>query len=260
MVVRDGRSKPTVGLFITCLANLFSPRVGFAAVKLLEDAGCTVEVPSTQSCCGQPAYNSGDFESTRAIARGVIDTFEAVDYVVAPSGSCIATLKNDYPKLFADVPQWSVRANALAARSFELMSFLIDVLGYSNISAQYEGLVTYHDSCSGLRSLGVKRQPRALLAGVRGLQLTEMRDAEVCCGFGGTFCVKYPAISQRMVDDKIVSIEAAQADTLVGGDLGCLMNIAGRMNRLGKAIRVFHTAEVLAGMASDSGLGKRRQR
>ncbi len=246
---------PRVGLFATCLMNLFRPTLGFAAARLLEDAGCTVEVPLAQSCCGQPGYNSGDFDAARALAKQLITAFEGFDYVVGPSGSCMATLRHDYPKLFEDDPDWHPRAAALAARSHELLSFLTDVCGVTAVNAAYTGTATYHDSCSGLRGLGVKAQPRLLLGSVEGLQLTEMQDAEVCCGFGGTFCVKYPEISGRMVDDKLANVAATGADTLLGGDLGCLMNMAGRLRRQGSTLKVFHTAEVLAGMATGSGIG-----
>lgn len=250
---------PRVGLFVTCLVNLFRPNIGFAAVKLLEEAGCIVEVPPDQSCCGQPAYNNGDYDGARVLAQQAIETFERFDYVVGASGSCMATVRNDYPKLFAGDLHWGPRAQSLAQRSYELMSFLTDVRGVRAGNAGFQGHATYHDSCSGLRGLGVKRQPRQLLAGVNGLQLTEMRDAEVCCGFGGTFCVKYPEISTRMASDKVAGIEATGTDTLLGGDLGCLMNLAGRLQRLGKPVRVFHAAEVLAGLADGPGIGGREK-
>ena len=249
----DGR--PRVGLFVTCLVDLFRPGVGFAAVKLLEDAGCTVEVPRAQVCCGQPAYNSGDEGSARRIAMQVIEAFQGFAYVVGPSGSCMAMIRKDYPVMFEGDAAWHARAVALAERSYELISFLTDVRGVSAVSASYHGNATYHDSCSGLRTLGIKEQPRALLSTVDGLTLAELQDAETCCGFGGTFCVKYPEVSVKMVSDKVANIEMTRADTLLGGDLGCLMNIAGRLKRLGKTIRVFHAAEVLAGMAGPSGIG-----
>lgn len=252
----DGsKAKPRVGLFATCLMNVFRPNIGFSAVKLLEDAGCSVEVPTQQTCCGQPGYNNGDNDAARALARQVIQVFEGFDYVVGPSGSCMATIRHDYPELFADDPDWQSRARALAAKSFELMSFLHDELGVTRVGARLKAKATYHDSCSGLRSLGVKGQPRTLLGSVEGLKLKEMQESEVCCGFGGTFCVKYPEISEKMVDDKIRNLLATGADTLLGGDLGCLMNIAGRLKRINAPIRVFHTAEVLAGMADGPGLG-----
>jgi len=241
--------RPKVGLFVTCLVDLFRPTVGFAAVKLLEDAGCDVEVPAAQTCCGQPAYNSGDKADTAAIARQVIATFEGFDYVVAPSGSCSGMLKVHYPLLFADDPAWKDRAVAFGAKVHELVSFLADVRGVSGVDASFAGTVTYHDSCSGLRELGVKAQPRALLAAVEGLKLTPLEGDETCCGFGGTFCVKYSDISNAIVSDKAANVVASGADVLLGGDFGCLMNMAGKLNRQGAKIRVFHTAEILAGMA-----------
>src|SRR5438105_3205395 len=170
-----------VGLFVTCLVDLIRPSVGFAAAKLIEDAGCTVEVPR-QTCCGQPAYNSGDRRTTREIAEQVIEMFAPYDYVVAPSGSCAGMLKVHYPQLFRDDPNWLPKAQAFAAKTFELVSFLVDVLGVTGVTASHEGGVTYHDACSGLRELGVKAQPRKLLATVAGIEIAEMRDAEVCCG------------------------------------------------------------------------------
>lgn len=248
-------TQPRVGLFVTCLVDLFRPNVGFAAVKLLEDAGCQVEVPELQVCCGQPAYNSGDGADTRALARRVIEAFEDYDYLVAPSGSCVGMIKDHYPRLFATSAPWQGRADALSRKSFELMSFLSDVLHVTGVSARYAGTATYHDSCSGLRELGVRDQPRALLASVEGLSVIEMRDANVCCGFGGTFCVKFPRISQRMVSDKVRSISDTGASTLLGGDMGCLLNMAGRLKRAGSPVKVYHAAEVLAGLTQVPGIG-----
>jgi L-lactate dehydrogenase complex protein LldE len=238
-----------VGLFVTCLVDLFRPSVAFAAVKLLEAAGCVVEVPRRQTCCGQPAYNSGDRADAKAIAQSVIEAFEGFDYVVAPSGSCGGMLREHYPRLFADDPALFQRAQHLAKRSYELVSFLTDVCGLDRVAARYAGVVTYHDACSGLRELDVKQQPRKLLARVAGLTLKELPGAETCCGFGGTFCIKYPEISERMVSQKVADIAATGADTLLAGDLGCLLNMAGRLTRLGSPIAVRHVAEVLAGMA-----------
>jgi L-lactate dehydrogenase complex protein LldE len=237
-----------VALFVTCLVDLFRPSVGFAAVKLLEDAGCVVEVPEAQSCCGQPGYNSGDRADAKAIARQVIAVFSGYDYVVVPSGSCGGMIKTHYPALFADDPAMAEQAKALAARTYELISFLADVLKRDQVAARYAGTVTYHDGCSGLRELGVKEQPRRLLRTVDGLTLKEMETPEVCCGFGGTFCVKYPEISDKMVSDKAADIAATGADTLLCGDMGCLLNMAGKLARLGKPVAVRHVAEVLADM------------
>ncbi|MGX1308611.1 L-lactate dehydrogenase complex protein LldE [Amorphus suaedae] len=248
-----------VGLFVTCLVDLFRPTVGFATVKLLEDAGCIVEVPDVQTCCGQPAFNSGDRASTAAIARQVIAAFEGFDYVVAPSGSCGGMISRHYTDLFAQDPEWHGRAEALSARTFELVSFLVDVLGVETVDARFDGAVTYHDSCSGLRELSIKAQPRKLLASVAGLGLTEMEDAEVCCGFGGTFCVKYPDISNEMAGRKCAAIAASGAQTVLAGDLGCLMNIAGKLAREGSPVAVRHVAEVLAGMADAPAIAAARK-
>ena len=248
---------PRVGLFVTCLVDLFRPSIGFAAVKLLEDAGCRVEVPKVQTCCGQPAYNSGDRNTAVRIAKQVIEAFAGFDYVVAPSGSCAGMLKCHYPALLADDRAMAQKAAAVAARTHELIAFLHDLLGVRKAAARYDGVVTYHDGCSGLRELGVKLQPRALLDTVAGLTLKELPGAETCCGFGGTFCIKYPDISVRMVSDKSADIVATGADTVVAGDLGCLMNIAGRLKREGRAVRVRHVAEVLAGMTDAPAIGER---
>ena len=244
-------AKPRVALFVTCLVDLHRPTVGFAAIKLLEDAGCQVEVPRNQTCCGQPAYNSGDRTTAQAIARDVLQAFEGYDYVVVPSGSCGGMLKHHLPHLFDDDPNLRARADALAERTWELVGFLTKIMGVTGTGAAYDGIATYHDSCSGLRELGLKAQPRMLLAGVAGLELREMTDPEVCCGFGGTFCVKYPEISTRMVQDKVRDIAATGADTLLAGDMGCLLNMAGRLSREGSPVRVRHVAEVLAGMTGD---------
>ncbi len=248
--------KPRVALFVTCLVDLHRPTVGFASIKLLEDAGCQVEVPRTQTCCGQPAYNSGDRATAQALARSVLGAFEGYDYVVVPSGSCGGMLRHHMPHLFDGDPNLRARADALASRTWELLAFLTDVMGVraagiTSAGAAYDGIATYHDSCAGLRELGVKAQPRALLAGVAGLTLRELPDAEVCCGFGGTFCVKYPEISTRMVQEKTRDVAATGADTLLAGDMGCLLNMAGRLSREGSPVRVRHVAEVLAGMTGD---------
>jgi L-lactate dehydrogenase complex protein LldE len=244
--------RPRVALFVTCLVDLYRPSVGFAAIRLLEQAGCQVEVPPEQTCCGQPAYNSGDRATARDLARNVIDAFLPYDYVVAPSGSCGGMISHHYPALFSDGdPQYRGKAEALATKTFELVSFLTDVMGMESVQARYEGIVTYHDSCSGLRELGIREQPRKLLGSVDGLELKELADRDVCCGFGGTFCVKYPDISVRMVGDKATDIRATGADTLLAGDMGCLLNMAGRLKREGSGVKVRHVAEVLAGMTGD---------
>ncbi len=238
-----------VGLFVTCLVDLFRPSVGFAAIRLIEAAGYQVEVPAAQTCCGQPAFNNGDRRDSRAIARQVIEAFRDYDHVVAPSGSCASMITTCYPELFADDPEWQGPARNLARRTHELTAFLVDVAGVERVTADFEGTVTYHDGCSGLRELGIREQPRRLLATVSGLSLREMADPDVCCGFGGTFCVKYPGISGQMVSDKVDNVVGSGAGTLLAGDLGCLLNIAGRMRRLGVPVRSYHVAEVLANAA-----------
>jgi len=247
---------PSVALFVTCLVDLFRPNVGFAAVRLIEASGCRVDVPAAQTCCGQPAYNSGDRRDAAAIARQVIAAFEPYDYVVAPSGSCAGMLKVHYPELLQDDPIWAVRAKAFSAKVHELVSFLADVRGMTGVEAAFQGTVTYHDSCSGLRELGVREQPRRLLRSVDGLKLVELKDADVCCGFGGTFCVKYADISDAIVERKTAAIAGSGAGTLLAGDLGCLLNMAGKLSREGRPVAVRHVAEVLAGMADGPAIGE----
>ena len=242
---------PRVALFVTCLVDLMRPSVGFAAVKLLEQAGCTVEVPTAQTCCGQPAHNSGDKATAEALARQTIAACEGYDYVVAPSGSCAGMLKSHYPKLLADDAAWKSRADAFSAKVYELIAFLVDVRAMTGVSQTLIARATYHDSCSGLRELGIKDQPRTLLASVEGLELVEMADCEVCCGFGGTFAIQYSDISNAMVEKKCANIAESGADLVLAGDLGCLMNMAGKLRRDGSTAKARHIAEVLAGEMSD---------
>jgi len=245
-------SEKKVGLFVTCLVNTMRPSVGFAAIKLLEDAGCTVDVPESQSCCGQPAFNSGDDEGTRQIAYQTIKQFENFDYVVVPSGSCAAMIKKNFVEVFKDQPEWLARAEHLASITHELLSFLVDVCDFEPSGVELEGSYTYHDSCSGYRSLHVYEQPRKMLANVKGLDHRPLHGHSECCGFGGTFCVKYSDISNEIVTEKAENVLATEADYLLGGDMGCLMNMAGKLNREGhKEIEALHTAEVLAGLASE---------
>ena len=249
-------SRSHVGLFVTCLVDLMRPSVGFAAVKLLEDAGCRVSVPAAQTCCGQPAFNSGDRADAREIARQTIEAFVGYDYVVAPSGSCAGMLTKHYPELFADDEVMAPRARDLARRTYELTSFLTDVRGVSAVDTFFEGTVTYHDSCSSLREMAVHAQPRKLLQSIEGVDLHELTFNETCCGFGGTFCVKYPEISNKMVGDKCADIRETGAGTLLAGDMGCLLNIAGKLKRDGADIKVRHVAEVLAGMTETPSIGE----
>ena len=250
---------PRVGLFATCLVDLYRPTVGFAAARLLELAGCKVDVPPSQVCCGQPAYNAGDRKNAAAIARQTIDQFDEFDYVVAPSGSCAGMLKLHYPELLAQDPDYAERARVLADRSWELIAFLTDVLDWDGIDAAWTRDVAYHDSCSSLRELGVKDQSRRLLSQVNGLTLKELDAPDVCCGFGGTFCIKYPEVSGAMVDRKAADIAGTGVTAVLAGDLGCLMNIAGRLSRRGDAIEARHIAEVLAGMTDGPPIGQRER-
>lgn len=246
--------RPHVALMVTCLVDMMRPSVGFASVKLLEAAGCRVSVPR-QSCCGQPNLNGGDRDGARRMAQRMIEALEGHDHVVVPSGSCAGTLIKDYPRLFEGDPLWQGRAEALAAQTHEIVSFLVDVMGLAEIEVRLEARATYHDSCSSLRTLGIREQPRQLLAEVEGLELVELRDPEVCCGFGGTFCVKYPEISNRMVSDKAADVVETGAELVLGGDLGCLLNIAGRLSREGHPIRARHVVEVLAGQMDGPPIG-----
>jgi L-lactate dehydrogenase complex protein LldE len=248
-----------VGLLVTCLVDAWRPSVGFAAVRLLERAGCRVSVPLAQTCCGQPAWNAGARREAGALARRVVETFEPFDFVVVPSGSCAGTVRRHYPALLADDPVMAGRARALAAKTWELVSFLTGVCGVEAVSADFAGSLTYHDGCSGLRELGIRDQPRRLLASMPGAELREHDAAETCCGFGGAFCVKYPDISTAMTDAKIESIERSGADAVAAGDLGCLLNIAGRLSRRGSRVAVRHVAEILAGMTDDPPIGGARR-
>ncbi|HUP94830.1 MAG TPA: (Fe-S)-binding protein [Burkholderiales bacterium] len=235
-----------VGLFVTCLVDLMRPRIGFAALELLEAAGCEVVVPEMQTCCGQPGYNSGDRVSALALARKLLSEFEDCDYVVAPSGSCAGMIRTHYPDVFQDAPQELARARALCAKTYELTDFLVNVAKLDSVPGRSSGSVTYHDSCAGLRELGVKAQPRALLAQA-GASVTEMAQPEQCCGFGGTFSIKFGDISSHIADRKCADIAATGADAVVLGDLGCMLNIEGRLRRRGDTkTQVLHIAEVLA--------------
>ncbi|CAN5200558.1 (Fe-S)-binding protein [soil metagenome] len=241
-----------VGLLVTCLVDTMRPEIGFSTVKLLESAGCEVLVPESQTCCGQPGYTAGNRAAARALAEKFVAEFESFDYVVIPSGSCGGMVKTHYADLFKDDPAWRARMEALAPRVFELTDFLQTVLEIASLPHRDGGAlaccITYHDSCSGLRELGVRAQPRALLGLLPAVQIVEMKDAATCCGFGGAFSVKYGDISGAIVEDKCSNIRATGADAVVLGDLGCILNIEGRLRRNGDhKTRVLHIAQVLAG-------------
>lgn len=240
-----------VGFFVTCLVDLVRPRIGFAAIKLLENSGCKVVVPSTQTCCGQPGYNSGDVRSGRELARKFLQEFEGCDYVVTPSGSCGGMIRTHYPGLFKDEPDFLKRLTTLTQRTYELTDFLATIVKLDKFATHFPGPITYHDSCCGLRELGIKKQPRTLLDRC-GIVVNEMVDADVCCGFGGTFSIKLGDISTRMAENKCVNIRATGSGSVVGGDLGCLLNVEGRLRRNGDdKTKVLHVAEVLADMTQD---------
>jgi L-lactate dehydrogenase complex protein LldE len=244
-----------VALFVTCLADLFRPSVAFASIKLLQQAGCEVTVPLQQTCCGQPAYNSGDYAATVPLAQQVIAMLEAADYVVVPSGSCTDMICHHYPRILEGT--WRDRALQLAAKTFELTVFLTEVAHIKPQGDKLSGFpgVTYHDSCVGLRELGIREQPRQLLRDLCGIEVRELQQSEVCCGFGGTFCAKMPEISGKMVGDKLNHALATDASILTGGDLGCLLNIAGRARRQGETIEVRHIAELLSGELKEPAIG-----
>lgn len=234
-----------VSLFITCLADQLYPEVGESVVRLLHRYGCTVDFPETQTCCGQPAFNSGYQEEAREVARNLIRAFEHSDYVVSPSGSCTGMVHHYYPSLFADEPEWFNKAEALIAKTYEFSQFLVNVLGIKDVGATFAHKVTYHPSCHGSRLLGVKEEPLELMQHVQGLEYIDLPEKEDCCGFGGTFAIKMADMSEAMVCQKAANVSATSAEVLVGIDMGCLMNIEGCLNKEGKAIRVMHLAQLL---------------
>lgn len=245
-----------VALFVTCLVDVMRPRIGFAAIRALEAAGCDVIVPEGQTCCGQPALNSGDRDHAAALAKQTIAALEPYDAIVVPSGSCAGTIRCHYPEIFEHDPDWLARAQAVAAKTFEIMAWLDEVCGWKPEGVSVDAKATYHDSCSGLRELGIKAQPRRLLKHIDGLSLTPLQGEETCCGFGGTFCVKYPAISNAIVGEKADAIDATGADLLLAGDLGCLMNMAGKLHRKGSKVRAYHAIELIAGMGDGPAIGE----
>ena len=245
-----------VGLFVTCIVDVVRPQVGFATLKLLEDAGCEVEVPLNQTCCGQPGFNSGAREASADMAKQFIEQFEKFDYIVVPSGSCAGMVKENYAELLNGDGEWYGRALKVANKTWELTSFLTTICQFKPENVSLHTKATYHDSCAGLRELGIKQQPRALLSHIDGLDLVKLEGDEVCCGFGGTFCVKYSSISNAIVTEKADHVRETEAEMLLGGEVSCLMNISGKMSREGKRIKAMHIAEVLAGMGDKPGIGE----
>ncbi len=235
-----------VSLFVTCLVDQFFPEVGMSAVSVLRRLGVEVDFPPEQTCCGQPAFNSGFSSEARELAKRFIGIFENSEYVVAPSGSCTGMVRVFYPELFKDDPDWRKRAELLASRTYELTEFLANVLGVEDVGAAYQGKVALHQSCHLLRELNVRTEPQRLLRAVKGIELVELERAEACCGFGGLFSIKYPHISGGILQDKIDSIEKSEAAVVVACDVGCLMHIAGGLSRQSAAARTMHIAELLA--------------
>ena len=233
-----------VSIFSTCLVDLMFPGVGKDMVEVLERLGCETDFPASQVCCGQPTYNSGYLEESKQAMINMMNAFEHSDYVVGPSGSCVAMF-HEYPHIFKGDPDWEMKAIALKEKSFEFTQFIVRVLGITDVGARLEGSATYHRSCHMTRLLGEAETPFMLLEKVDGLQLEPLKNADNCCGFGGTFSVKMPEISEQMVDEKSACVAETEAEYLISADMGCLMNIGGRMSRTGKEIQVMHIAEVL---------------
>lgn len=234
-----------VSLFITCLVDQLWPEVGISTVEVLRRAGCEVVFDERQTCCGQPAFNTGYRSEASRLAKRFIEIFEDADAIVSPSGSCTAMVHH-FDELFAEDENWRKRAQALAKRSYELSAFLIKVLGVDDVGASFRGRVTWHDACHGLRDLNVHSEPRRLIQQVRGAEFVELSNADACCGFGGTFSVKYPEISVAILDSKIAAIERAGVRAVVSGDASCLMQIGGRLSRQKSVVQVLHLAELLA--------------
>jgi L-lactate dehydrogenase complex protein LldE len=239
-----------VTLFIQCIVDGVYPEVGEAMVRLFSKLGLAMTYPEDQTCCGQPAFNSGFRKEARRAARRFIEIFESAETIVCPSGSCVNMVRNHYPKLFENDPAWRDRADDIASKTFELSEFLVDVLKVEDVGASFDGKVTYHESCHLLRGIGISHQPRKLIANVRGSEFIEMQDVDRCCGFGGAFSVKYADISAAILSEKIKNIETTGADVVVGCDMGCLMNIQGMLSKKGSPVRVMHIAELLAGCES----------
>ncbi len=270
MTTEIAREKqPKVGLFVTCLVDLYRPSVGFATLDLLRQAGFDVEIPEAQTCCGQPGYNGGDRAGAKQILRRWVELFRSFDYVVVPSGSCAGMIRNHMPILLQDDATLAKEAQLLAARTYELTQFLavmnrgaesVRHKDDRGISSAPSARLVYHDSCSSLRELKVREEPRALLRGRRDLELCEIEDADSCCGFGGSFCLKFPAISKRIVEEKVAAILAASPDMVTGADLGCLLNIANALARKKSRPKVFHVAEILAGREENPAIGEKGKR
>ncbi len=245
--MKNNNPNPTVQLFVTCLVDALYPQVGMATVDVLESQGCQVQFPEGQTCCGQPAFNVGAWKDARKMAQHTLDVLsETEGSIVLPSGSCTDMIVHHYAELFADDPDYLAKATAVSARTYELTQFLVDVLGVKDVGGKGNGRVTYHPSCHGLRNLGLDHQAQTLLDHVDGIERVELPEAETCCGFGGLFAVKMSAISGAMLKRKLDNLEASGADTLIGGDVSCLMHMAGGLEKRNCPVKTKHIAELLA--------------
>lgn len=235
-----------VTLFIQCLVDTIYPEVGEAMARVFHQLGITLDCPLDQTCCGQPAFNAGYWREARMAARRFIEIFEKAETIVCPSGSCVHMVRHHYPELFKKRPEWLARAQNVAEKTFEFSEYLVDRLGVGDLGAAYNGKVTYHDSCQALRGLGIRQQPRVLIGNIRDAEFIEMKNSEACCGFGGSFSIKYPEISTAILEDKVKNIMDSGADVVVGVDMSCLMNIHGLLSRKKSTVKVMHIAELLA--------------
>ena len=235
-----------VSLFIQCLVDSMFPGTAEAMIAIFQRLNIAFDYPTEQTCCGQPAFNSGYRKNAAVAAKRFIEIFENDEIIVCPSGSCVHMVRHHYPELFKNDPEMLAKAKAVGKKTFELTQYLVDELHLSNIGSEFNGSVTYHDSCHLTRGLTINAQPRTLLRHINGLEFIEMKDSDTCCGFGGTFAMNYPDISTAMVDDKIENILASGAQVVTGCDISCLMNIQGRLSRRGENVKVMHIAELLA--------------
>ena len=235
----------TVQLFVPCFIDQLYPQVAYNTIKVLEKAGCTVKYNAQQTCCGQPAFNAGFWGESKDVCTKFVQDFDGVDYIVSPSASCTGFVRNNYGKIFEN-NAFQSPAKKVANQIFELSEFLVKILNITDLGASFDGKATYHDSCAGLRECAIKTEPRQLLAAVKGLELIEMKDTDICCGFGGSFAVKYDTISVAMADQKIENVVTTEAEYLISTDMSCLMHIDGRMKHNGNNVKVLHLADILA--------------
>lgn len=234
-----------VSLFVTCLADVFRPNVAISTVHILERLGIKVNFPQDQTCCGQVAFNAGFWDDARKVAKHFLNVFKNAEYIIAPSGSCVSMVKKNYPLLFEKDIELKQIVDKVSSRIYELTEFLVNILKVENLGSTYNGKVVYHDSCHLLRELGIRSEPRRLIQNIKGLELCEMKESEVCCGFGGVFSIKFPIISTAITQQKVECIRKSGANTIVATDLGCLLQIEGLLRRQRIPIKTMHIAELL---------------